>query len=876
MKVMMLDGNSIVNRAFYGIRLFSNKEGLYTNAVYGFLNILLKFLDEEKPDGVCVAFDVHAPTIRSRKYEAYKAQRTGMPDELAVQMPVLKEVLDAMNICRFELEGYEADDILGTFSRKMTESGGESVIVTGDRDSLQLVGEHSRVKFVSTAMGQTKTIDYTPEIFFEEFGFEPQKLIDYKALMGDPSDNIPGVAGIGKKTASELVQRFGTIQEIYQNLDEIDIKPAVRKKLEAGRDMAFLSYDLATIDCNVPLKLDVNELLSKPYDTKKLYALFLKLEFKSFIEKMSLNSENFQMETEKNDNIPEICLLNKENWQEMLGDITGQCAVVAENALEMLAIYDKKRAYIIKKSNFDLNEYNNLLKFVFSGGIRKIGHDVKKIYTLLMSAGINFTDFEFDTALGAYLLDSTAGNYSLEKTALAYLHRQLPSESIFINGDGLSQDAENDKEKVISRHACAISDLYDKLLPDLEKADMHKLYFTLELPLCRVLAEMEHVGMKVDSGMLQRFSTELSEKIERTQATIYLLAGEEFNVNSTKKLGEILFERLGLPPVKKTKSGYSTDIEVLEKLKDKHPIIRQVIEYRQLTKLRSTYCEGLLKVIGKDGRIHSKFNMMVTATGRLSSTEPNLQNIPVRQELGSEIRKMFVAGDGCVFVDADYSQIELRVLAHISHDKAMINAFKNGEDIHRITASQVFKIAPEDVSPEYRRRAKAVNFGIVYGISEFSLAEDLGIFRSEAKEYISSYLEHYSGIRQYMHDVVEKAKEVGYVTTIMNRRRYLPELKSQNYNIRSFGERAAMNTPVQGSAADIIKLAMLKVSERLKKEGFRAKLILQVHDELIVEAPENEAEEVKKLLTEEMENVVKLDLPLVAEASLGKTWYEAK
>jgi len=877
MKLMMLDGNSILNRAFYGIRLFSNHDGLYTNAVYGFLNILLKLLEEEKPDGVCAAFDVHAPTLRSLRYDAYKAQRKGMPDELAMQMPVIREVLETMQIPCYGLKGYEADDLLGTMCRRLEECGFEGIVVTGDRDSLQLVSDKITVKLITTAGGQTLTTNYTPKAFADEYGFEPIRMIDLKALMGDPSDNIPGVTGIGKKTATELVQKFGKVSYIYQNLDSLDIRQTIKDKLASGKEMAELSYELATIDRHVPLDIDVASITLKSYDKAKLYELFLKLEFKSLIEKLGLAASASENPASDNELKYTIERLNAHEWQSVLDSITDTVAVVCQPGLHAIAFYYQGKVIIARECDFDQKEYERFLIVFFSDKVKKCGLDIKADLKQLLDLSIEAGGYVFDVALCAYLFNPTEASYTIERLALSYLTRQVPSPKEYEDESAFTPlSLQSGAEEAIAAHAAALFRLYGKLKAQLDESDMKNLYYDLELPLCEVLASMEHCGMKVDAAKLTEFSEMLTERIEKSQHAIYLYAGYEFNINSTKMLGEVLFDKLGLPPVKKTKSGYSTDIEVLEKLKGKHPIVEEIIEYRQLTKLKSTYADGLLKVIGSDGRIHTKFNMMVTATGRLSSTDPNLQNIPIRQDLGSEIRKMFVAEDGCLFVDADYSQIELRVLAHIANDPAMIEAFKNGQDIHTITASQVFGIPFDAVTPELRRRAKAVNFGIVYGISDFSLAEDIGVTRAEARFYIDSYLTHYSGIREYMRSIVESARETGCVKTIMHRLRYLPELKSKNFNIRSFGERAALNTPIQGSAADIIKMAMLKVYRRLKREGLRSRLILQVHDELIVEAPQAEAGIAARILKEEMESVVELRLPLVAEAAVGKTWYDAK
>jgi len=758
------------------------------------------------------------------------------------------------------------------------DCGFEGVVVTGDRDSLQLVSERITVKLITTVKGQTLTKNYTPESFKEEYGFEPLRIIDLKALMGDPSDNIPGVAGVGKKTAADLVQKFGKIADIYQNLEGLDISRSVKDKLAAGKDMAELSYELATIDRHVPVEIDISKIVLKPYDKEKLYKLFLRLEFKSLIEKLGLeDSANESSAPEEDDFQYSTERLNPHEWRLVLNAVTDTVAVVCQPGLHALAFHNDGKVYIARECDFEKSEYEKFLKEFFSEKIKKCGIDIKADLKQLLDLSIEAGGYVFDVALCAYLFNPAEAGYSIERLSLSYLSKQVPSPKEYEDESAFSPlSLRSGAEEAIAAHAAAVCRLYRKMKDQLENSDMKKLYYDLELPLCEVLASMEHIGMKVDASSLSAFSGMLAERIEQSQRAVYLYAGYEFNINSTKMLGEVLFEKLGLPPVKKTKSGYSTDIEVLEKLRGKHPIIEEIIEYRQLTKLKSTYADGLLKVIGCDGRIHTKFNMMATATGRLSSTDPNLQNIPIRQDLGSEIRKMFVAEEGYLLVDADYSQIELRVLAHIANDPAMIEAFKNGMDIHTITASQVFGVTVGEVTPELRRRAKAVNFGIVYGISDFSLAEDIGVTRAEARYYIDSYLTHYSGIREYMRNVVENARETGYVRTIMHRLRYLPELKSKNFNIRSFGERAAMNTPIQGSAADIIKMAMLRVHRRFRKEGLRSRLVLQVHDELVVEAPEEESELAARILKEEMENVAELRLPLVAEVSSGKTWYDAK
>lgn len=847
MKLMILDGNSIVNRAYYGIRPLTTRSGFNTNAIYGFLNILHRLENEESPDALCVAFDLKAPTFRHLMYDGYKATRHGMPDELAEQLPALKEVLSALRIPIYQLEGWEADDILGTVGRLCGASGWECVIVTGDRDSLQLVDERVIVKLVTTKGGQTLTTRYNPAKFREDYGFDPIHLIDLKALMGDSSDNIPGVKGVGEKTAMALIQHYGSIDRLYGEMPNIFMapetpaKPGVVKKLTEGEEQARMSYTLATIRTDAPIAFNPEDNMTQKPDKAALRELFLKLEFVRLMDRYRLNEPDAP---ETAGDTPVLTVLSAfpepgEPFALTLDLEAGQ-GVVATSAGVLPFPLDARRAQ---------------LHALLTSDAPRCCADCKALYhaldRLVLPAGTGW----FDVSLAGYLLDPSRGDYGAAALAARYIG-QTP--------DGPAASA------------AAILALRPVLEQLLDEQGMRTLYDTVELPLCRVLADMERVGVAVDRDALTAFGGLLSGQIDALQTQIYELAGETFNINSTQQLGAILFEKLGLPSGKKTKTGYSTNADVLEKLKNKHPIVQAVLDYRMLTKLNSTYAEGLLKVIAKDGRIHTTFQNMVTATGRLSSTEPNLQNIPVRTELGGEFRKMFVPRPGWTLADADYSQIELRVLAHIAGDERMRAAFQSGEDVHRVTASQVFGVSPDEVTAEMRRNAKAVNFGIVYGISEFSLAEDIGVSRKEAKAYIESYLEKYSGIRDYMRNIVEQARQDGYVTTLLGRRRYLPELTSKNYNLRSFGERCAMNTPIQGTAADIIKLAMVKVAAALEREGLAARLVLQVHDELIVECPESEAEQVLELLEREMEQVVELSVPLLAEAKRGQSWHDAK
>ncbi len=842
MKLLILDGNSVINRAFFGVKPLTTREGLYTHAIYGFLNILERMEKEEQPEAVCVAFDLHGPTFRHLKYDGYKANRHGMPEELAQQMPIMKDILRAMNIPIYECQGWEADDVIGTVGRICSNHDWECVIVTGDRDSLQLIDQNVHVKLVISKPGQTTATLYTEEEFRKEYGFEPKKLIDLKALMGDSSDNIPGVAGVGPKTAKELLEKFGSLDGVYENLKDPSIRPKLREKLENGREMAYLSYDLATIRPEAPIDFTPRDAIVQPYNRSELYKLFQKLEFVRLIDKYGLRGAAEEMPKaaakvealEKRDTMPE--------------NVT-TCAVYFSG--------DGSLGLAWETGVCALTPMEIQMNGVSLAGKKLIFHDSKTVMHQLDDLGLSLGSCVFDTALAAYDLNPSQSDYPVSKLATTFLGMQAE--------DG---DATGCAE--------ALWHLKPVLEEALEQNGMISLYREIELPLCEVLYRMEKRGISIYRGQLEQFGKMLSQRISDCEALIYGYAGEKFNINSPQQLGTVLFEKLGLPPMKKTKKGYSTSAEVLEKLQDKHPIVSAVMDYRMLSKLKSTYADGLIKEIREDGRIHTTFQNLVTATGRLSSTEPNLQNIPVRTDLGAEIRKMFVPKEGCVLVDADYSQIELRVLAHIADDKTMQQAFCSGVDIHTATASQVFGVPAEQVTPLQRRHAKAVNFGIVYGISEFSLAEDIGVSRYEARAYIDNYLNNYRGVRSYMKRVVEDARNTGYTETLYGRRRYIPELKSSNFNIRSGAERIALNTPIQGTAADIIKLAMIRVERALNESFPEAKLLLQVHDELIVECPEEIGKEVAALVSREMQTVAELHVPLTAEAKYGKSWYEAK
>ena len=886
MKLMVLDGNSIINRAFYGVKPLTTRDGLYTNAIFGFLNMLQRFIDEEQPEALCVAFDRREPTFRHEADANYKATRKGMPDELAQQMPVMKQVLCAMSIPCYEMVGYEADDLLGTISRRCEKRGWECVIVTGDRDSLQLITDRTRVKLVTTRMGQTSTADMTPALFREQYGFDPIHMIDLKALMGDSSDNIPGVPGIGEKTATALVQRYGSIDALYAAMPEVEAKPAALRKLAEGEESARRSYWLATIVTDAPLEFDPEDALCQPYKPE-LYDLFVKLEFTKLIKKYGLtpsapapepaavtHDEDYMTTVETPETDADAARLLA-LWRK-----APHVAVYGLANLSVLAVacdIDERSSLtaILRSDRFG-GDWEALLRDLFSGDIAKAAHNVKDLTRALLERGLPAEGFVFDTALAGYLLDATAGGYDLQRLFVAYCGAELPAPA-HLERDAftlLGNDAA--AEAALCSYTSAVAALYEVLPPRLEELNMTALLHEMELPLCRVLAEMELAGFRIDGAALARFGEDLQQRIVTLEQSIYHMAGEEFNINSPKQLGAILFDKLQLPHGKKTKTGWSTNAEVLEKLRYEAPIVDKVLEYRQYAKLRSTYADGLLRAVSPDGRVRTSFQMTVTATGRLSSTEPNLQNIPTRTELGSEIRRLFIAGDGNVLVDADYSQIELRLLAHMAGDEAMQQAFLSGADFHTVTAAKVFHVPESEVTHQMRSRAKAVNFGIVYGMSAFSLSQDIHVTVAEAKDYMERYFATYPGVKQYMTDIVEKAKEQGYVETLYHRRRALPELKSSNFIQRSFGERVALNMPIQGTAADIMKLAMLRVYDRLRRENLQARLIMQVHDELIVECPEAEQEAVEKLLRQEMEQVTALAVPLTAEAHSGKNWLDAK
>lgn len=845
MKLLVVDGNSILNRAFYGIRLLTTKDGQFTNAIYGFLTMLLKIQEDVTPDAVAIAFDLKAPTFRHKAYDGYKSNRKGMPEELHQQLQPLKDLLTLLGYTIITKEGYEADDILGTLSHTCKVNGDECVLATGDRDSLQLINDKVTVRLASTKGGKANAILYDEKKIMEDYGVTPRQLIEIKAIQGDSSDCIPGIPGIGPKGAGDLIQRFNNLDYIYENLDTIDIKDGMRKKLRENKDSAYMSRMLGEIKLDIPIDTDINHYLVNCTQPDEASRMMAKLELFSLIDKFKLKEVESSEETPKE---KKKYSLNEKNTI----DLSGKELYIYSNSkskgdIDYLYIIEENE--IIKTTDVDTVLKSENKKYVYSS---------KELFAYADKIGFEIKNLVFDITLASYLLNPNSSSYDIDKLNGEYEVETYDGEDEFLCNIAPMIDLRNILEKKI------------------EQCNQKKLLNEIEIPLSNVLAKMENLGFAVDKQGIEDFGKMLKENIENLKSEIYNSVGREFNINSPKQLGVALFEDLALPCKKKTKSGYSTSADVLESLKNQHPVVSMVLQYRTLSKLNSTYCEGLLKVIGDDGRIHSSFNQTETRTGRISSTEPNLQNIPVRTELGREMRKFFTAREGWVLVDADYSQIELRVLADISGDKNMIDAFKNNQDIHAITASQVFNMPLDFVTGEMRSRAKAVNFGIVYGIGAYSLAKDIGVTNKEAKNYIESYLKHYSGIDKYMHDVVEKAKDTGYVETVFGRRRYLPELSASNGMTRAFGERVARNAPIQGTAADIIKIAMIKVDKRLTEENLEARLVLQVHDELIVECPSHESMRVAMILQEEMEKAVSLSVPLVADSAVGKTWYDAK
>ena len=887
-KLVLIDGNSILNRAFYGImgsKMLMTEDGTYTNAVYGFLAILFKILDDINPEYVAVAFDLKAPTKRHELYKEYKATRKGMPEELASQLPIIKEILQAMNITIIEKEGYEADDILGTLAKYGEKQELEVIILTGDRDSFQLVSNHITVRIPRTKMGKTETEDYTKDKILEEYGLEPLKLIEVKGLMGDTSDNIPGVPGIGEKTALELIKKYNSIDELYQKIEknEDDLKGKTREKIANNKELAILSRTLGTINTEVPLNISIDQLERKDWNKEKVTEIFKKLRFQRFMER-------FHLESSVQEKIEEPFKSKKIESEEEKQNVINS---IVENKrfFYYLSTEEAKEELIIKKKIKAIHIYNEKENMVYTSNriedfkeiferkdILKCGDKLKQDYILLKQIQIQPENLMFDVSIAGYILNAISGKYKMEDLAEQFLGIQIQS---LITQDtkqqiNLFEETEEKESNTGEIYTYCIFHLYQKLIDKLKETEQLELFQTIEMPLVEVLADMQYTGMYVNKEELKSYGEELQKKLEEMTKKIYELAETEFNINSPKQLGEVLFEKLKLPVYKKTKSGYSTDVEVLEKLKSEHPIIEYLLEYRAVTKLKSTYVDGLIPYIDNQGRIHSYFHQTVTATGRISSTEPNMQNIPTRTEMGKNLRKAFQAEKNHILVDADYSQIELRVLAHISNDKTMIEAFNHDEDIHTQAASKVFNIPVEEVTKELRSKAKAVNFGIVYGISDFGLGEQLNVSRKIAKEYIEQYLEKYKGIKHFMDNIIEIARKQGYVETLFKRKREIPELKSTNYMVRQFGNRVAMNTPIQGTAADIMKLAMIRVYELLKKEKMKSKMILQVHDELLIETVSEEKDRVYQILKDCMENVIHLEVPLKIEISEGKNWCEAK
>ena len=899
-RLILVDGNSIMNRAFYGImgsKMLTTSDGTYTNAVYGFLSILFKIEEDLNPDYIAVAFDLKGPTERHKMYEGYKANRHGMPDELAQQMPIIKDVLKAMNIKIIEKQGYEVDDILGTLSKEAEEQGIDVTILSGDRDTFQLTSDKVTVRIPRTKMGKTENEDYDRTRVLEEYGIEPKELIEVKGLMGDTSDNIPGIPGVGEKTALNLIRHYKTIDNLYKEVETneslIDVKGKLKEKILENKELAYLSRKLGEINRQAPIETSVEELKKQEWNNQEVYNLFKYLRFNRYIDRFNMENSNagqtpneqlFEKEAvnevEKIKEIIEKAKKENELIYYIETDELETKDTIINKKIKSISVYDKE----LKKAYYILLEEDKiqLFKEIFEdNNVKKIGYKQKIDYILLREKEINVSNFYYDIELAAYILNPTESKYNLEKLAIDYLKLDIneynKKEEKQIN---LFEAQENKTENEIEKNCMyvyTIYNVYEKTMEKLKETNQLDLFNNIEMPLVKVLADMQYIGIYVDKNELVEFGNTLKNEIEKLTGEIYKLAGEEFNINSTKQLGIILFEKMKLPVVKKTKSGYSTDVEVLEKLKNENEIVSKILDYRQLVKLNSTYVEGLIPYINdKDNRIHSYFHQTVTATGRISSSEPNLQNIPTRFDLGKQIRKVFKPKEGYVFVDADYSQIELRVLAHIADDEHMIEAFNNNEDIHRQTASKVFDIPMEEVTSKQRSDAKAVNFGIVYGISDFGLGEQLGISRKQAKLYIEQYLDKYQKIKEFMENIKESAKKEGYVETLFNRRRYIPEMNSNNYMVRQFGARVAMNTPIQGTAADIMKIAMIKLFNELKERKLESNILLQIHDELLLEVKKEEKDEVEKLLKDSMEGAMQLKVPLKVELSEADNWYEAK
>lgn len=877
--LVIIDGNSIINRAFYALPEMSNKEGLKTNAIYGFTNMLLKIIDTYNPTHISVAFDRKAPTFRHIEFKEYKAGRKKMPDELREQFEPLKDLLDKFNIHRLEIDGYEADDIIGTVSKIAEDNGFKVYIVTGDKDAIQLASNKTTTLITKKGVGKVEEYDYDSVI--EKYEMTPTQFIDLKGLMGDKSDNIPGVPGIGEKTGIKLIKEFSSIEGIFDNIDSI--KGSTKKKLEENKELAIMSKKLATIIRDVPVEFNLEELEYGNYNTKDILDVFKYLGFTSLIPRIGSLDESEDIVNEANveisklEDIDEFINKVKENNELIIKTVTREGNILDKRIKYIFLSVDGKKIYYVEENSI------HKLEYIFtSNEIKKLGYNLKDDYIALKPYGIKLENIYFDITIAEYLIDSMSStSYECSAIAMKYLTKKVKTKEELL-GKGVKAKKYQDLSfEELSSHISQIIDTVKSVMPimeeNLKESNMDGLLYHVEMPLVEVLADMEYEGVKVDKEKLNELGSQFKEIIKKLESEIYKISGEEFNINSPKQLGVILFEKLGLPVIKKTKTSYSTNAEVLDKLKDQSPIIDKIIEYRQIVKLNSTYVEGLLSIINPiDGRIHSSFNQTITTTGRISSTEPNLQNIPVKLEMGRNIRKVFISDKECKLVDADYSQVELRVLAHMSQDETMIDAFKHNEDIHTKTASQVFNVSMDEVTSKQRSDAKAVNFGIVYGKSDFGLSEDLNIPVKQAKEYIENYFNKYNKIKEFMDNIIDDASSNGYVTTILNRRRYIPEIKSSNFMLRNAGKRAAMNAPIQGSAADIIKIAMINVYKKLEENNLKSKLILQVHDELIVEAVDSEIDIVKKIVKDEMENAVCLDVNLDVDLNIGDSWYDTK
>lgn len=912
-RLIVVDGNSIMNRAFYGImgsKMLMTKDGTYTNAVYGFLAIIFKVIDELQPDYIAVAFDLKAPTARHKMYDGYKANRKGMPNELAEQMPIIKDILKCMNITIIEKEGYEADDVLGTLARIGEQQGLEVTILSGDRDTFQLATDKVTIRIPRTKAGKTEVDNFDRNKVLEIYGVEPKQLIEVKGLQGDASDNIPGVPGVGEKTALNLIKEYSSIEDLYKSIENgtATVKGKLKENLINNKDLAELSKFLGTINVEVPINEKIEELKVKEWNNEEVLNIFKELNFNRFIDRFNLNNFQEKRQTKNLFEIKDIDTNNKEEMSNIISIIQKQGKLIyyfgkkidknsnniVKKQINSINILNKENEEVYYIKIKDFANFLETFKSVFeSEKIEKYGFSISEDYVLLMENNVHLSKIIYDAEIAGYVLNPT-NKPTMQNLASEYLNIDI--DELILNNSGIEEKNENKQINLFDtlsnsneehEHDCdkfknalyayCIGNLSNITLEKLKEINSIDLFNNIEMPLVEVLSQMQVNGMYVDKNELIQIGNKLKEKLDILTSEIHELAGENFNINSTQQLGKILFEKLKLPIIKKTKTGYSTDVDILEKLKNEHPIIEKILEYRSLMKLNSTYVEGLLPYINKKtNRIHSFFHQTITATGRISSTEPNLQNIPTRIELGKQLRKVFKPREGYIYIDADYSQVELRVLAHISKDENMMQAFLHDEDVHKQAASKVLGIPIEEVTKEQRSSAKAVNFGIVYGISDFGLSEQLGISRKEAKNYIEQYLEKYSGIQKFMNDIVEEAKEKGYVETLFHRRRYIPELKSNNYMVRQFGARAAMNTPIQGTAADIMKIAMITTYKKLKEMNLDAQIVLQVHDELILECNINQKDIVAKLLKESMENAIKMDVPLKVETSEAINWYEAK